>query len=288
MHLTYSQKRLEQHSLHVAESLSEGEPTLVMLHGVTRRWQTFVPIVSAMVSRHRVLLVDFRGHGESDRVRSAYHVVDYVEDICQLIERYVEGTVSLYGHSLGAMTAAGVAARLGDRVTAVVMEDPPLHTMGTRIGSTPLLSYFTGVSKFAGDSRAAGLIAKDLGNVEFSDPASGKLVRIGDTRDAAQLRFAASCLKKLDPAVFDSILKSEWLAGFDIDRVFGGLSCPALLLQADYDAGGMLTDEDAQYVCGLNENVVRVQFDGIPHGIHWTSTVSLLNTVLPFLESVRT
>lgn len=286
MNLSYTFKPLGCLSLHVAETESD-EPTLVMLHGVTRRWQTYAAVTASLSQRYRLMLVDFRGHGKSDRSSSGYRVVNYVEDICQLIERHISGPVFLYGHSLGAMTVAGVAERLGDRISAIVMEDPPFHTMGRRINTTPLLSYFTGVSRFAGDRREVSQIAADLARVEFSDPVNGQVFKVGDSRDAAQLRFAASCLQRLDPEVFDSITKSEWLEGYDVDEIVCGLKCPSLLLQAEYGAGGMLTDADATHVCRLNSNVARVQFPGIPHGIHWAATTQLLNVVVPFLESVR-
>lgn len=287
MNLVYSMMRVGDHSLSVAATDSD-EPTILMLHGVTRRWQTFLPVISALSVRHRPMLVDLRGHGASNHIPSdTYRVVDYVADICQLIHDHVPGHVVLYGHSLGAMTAAGVAAELGEHISAVVMEDPPLHTMGSRIAETPLRNYFQQIARFADSSDSVTRIARELADATFEDPVSGATVRIGDTRDAAQLRFAADSLRRLDPGVFEPILDGEWLDGFDVDRVFHGIRCPGLLLQADYAAGGMLTDADAEHVLSLNNRLSRVQFPGIAHGIHWTSTERLLNAVLPFLESVR-
>ena len=281
----YSKKRVGDLSLNVVETQSE-RPTLVMLHGVTRRWQTFLPVANAFALRHRLMLIDLRGHGDSDRAQG-YAVTDYVDDVCNLIHDHIPGPVALYGHSLGAMTVAGVATRLGRHVSAIIMEDPPLETMGARIGHTPLLNYFTGVSQFAGSTLHTGHLARQLGDVTFRDPDSGNELRVGDTRDDAQLRFAASCLKRLDPAVFAPILLSQWLLDYNIDEVFSGLKCPSLLLQADYNAGGMLTDQDARHVCALNADIMRVRFDGVAHGIHWTASQQLLNAALPFLESVH-
>ncbi|MEZ6059776.1 MAG: alpha/beta hydrolase [Planctomycetaceae bacterium] len=266
---------------------ASSEPTLLMLHGVTRRWQTFLPVTAALAQRCRLMLVDLRGHGESDRATGGYRVVNYVDDICELIHACIPGPLMIYGHSLGAMTAAGVAARLGEHVSALVMEDPPLQTMGTRIGETSLLSYFTQVGKFAGSRLPVDVMARELADTTYQDPATGTSLRIGDTRDAAQLRFAASSLKRLDPAVLEPILTSTWLEGFSVDDVFQALKCPALILHADEAAGGMLTRADAEYVLALNDRVLRVAFPGAPHGIHWTATQPLLNVVLPFLESVR-
>ncbi|MFY9253667.1 MAG: alpha/beta hydrolase [Fuerstiella sp.] len=286
MEFVYSKVPVGAISLNIAETTSS-EPTLVMLHGVTRKWQTFLPIVAPLALRHRLLMVDFRGHGLSDRATDGYLVANYIDDVCELICKHVDGPVFLYGHSLGAMTAAGVAAKLHDTVAAIVMEDPPLHAMGQRISDTSMLNYFTAVSAFAGSTDSVASIAKDLGDAQFLDPVKSLRHRIGATRDGAQLRFAASCLQKLDPNVFGPMLNGNWLEGFDVDKVFSNLKCPALLLQADVAAGGMLTNDDADHVLALNADLVRVRFEGVAHGMHWTATPRLLNTVLPFLESVR-
>ncbi|MCP4784417.1 MAG: alpha/beta hydrolase [Fuerstiella sp.] len=94
------------------------------------------------------MLVDFRGHGNSDRGHG-YAVTDYVDDICNLIHDRVPGPVALYGHSPGAMTVAGVAARLGHQVSAIVMEDPPLQSMGTRISSWQSVRCHTTECRFS-------------------------------------------------------------------------------------------------------------------------------------------
>ena len=286
MKFVYSKLPVGGLSLNIAETESF-EPTLLMLHGVTRRWQTFLPISAQLAMRHRLVLVDFRGHGCSDHADTGYHVTNYVDDICELVERHINGPIYLYGHSLGAMTVAGVAAKLAGRISAIVMEDPPLHAMGDRISESSLLGYFSTVSKFAGNQDSVENIARQLGASVFQDPKTGQQIRIGATRDGAQLRFAASCLRRLDPAVFEPMLSGHWLDGYDVDSVFKSLTCPSLLLQADVSAGGMLSDQDAIHVTDLNPNVVRVSFGGVGHGMHWTETSRLLNTVLPFLESTR-
>ncbi len=279
-------KQVGELSLSTAVTNSS-EPTLLMLHGVTRRWQTFLPVTAGLGQRFRLMMVDLRGHGLSDRVASGYRVTNYVTDICELIHAHVPGPLMLYGHSLGAMTVAGVAAELGEHVSAVVMEDPPLQTMGARIGTTALLDYFTKLANFAGSAEPVDQVARTLADVTYSDASTGATFRVGDTRDAAQLRFSASSLKLLDPAVLRPIIDAAWLDGFEIDDVFSSLKSPALILQADEKAGGMLLNADAEHVLALNDRIHRVAFPGTGHGIHWTATQALLNAVLPFLESAR-
>jgi pimeloyl-ACP methyl ester carboxylesterase len=284
-------------TLNVAECIhnparSRENPTLLMLHGVSRRWQTYVPLFPAFSFRWNVLAVDFRGHGESTPVPGRYHVIDYVDDIVELVTQELHsgrlnGPIAIYGHSLGAMVAAGAASRLGTNVSAVVLEDPPLHTMGENIHGNILLSLFRGMQQFAGDARSVREIATDLSNVLLHDPENGKTIRLGTVRDTTTLRFSAAALKLVDRDVFSPIVSGEWLKGYDVETVFSNLHCPALLLQADPAAGGMLMDQDASLVSRLAADLSLVRFQGTGHMIHSTRTTDLVNMVHSFLESVR-
>ncbi len=272
--------------LNYASSANDA-PALVMLHGVTRRWQTFLPLWSALAQRWQLSAIDFRGHGLSDNMNENYYVRDYAEDVIAFIDSQFDRPVVLYGHSLGAMVAADVARRLGDRIAGIILEDPPLHTMGERIAQTPFLSFFQTVQALAGDSRGAAVIARELGNALIHDPVQATRTRLGDLRDAAALRFTASCLKRLDPAVLEPIVQGQWLEGFAIESVFRRVQCPCLLIQADPAAGGMLTDDDADSLEGWLADSVRIKFHGSGHLVHWIKTTELLNCLHGFLESVR-
>ncbi len=230
------------------------------------------------------MLADARGHGESDRANS-YFVTDYIKDAVTLI-RELDQPTAVYGHSLGAMVAAGVAADSSGHVIAAVLEDPPLHAMGERIGDTHLRNYFNAVAPLTGCDGDPGELADRAGAIEFHDPVGDQTMRLADMRNPIQRRFSASCWNRLDPRVFDSILAGRWLEGFDVDHVFGSIVCPSLLLQADVTAGGMLTDADARHVESLNNRLVRIPFPGVGHTIHMSATQALLNSVSPFLETV--
>jgi pimeloyl-ACP methyl ester carboxylesterase len=278
--------QLGRRRLNFAKSFHPG-PDLVMLHGVTRRWQTFLPLWSSLAPRWQLFALDFRGHGASDHVNNAYRVCDYAEDVVAFLDAQFDRPVVLYGHSLGAMVAADVAAKVPERISAIVLEDPPLHTMGQRIAQTPLLSFFQSMQRLAGDVRSVSLVARELSESLIFDPVRGTWRRLGDMRDAASLRFTAACLKRLDPAVLEPIVQGTWLEEFSIESVFRRVQCPCLLIQADQAVGGMLTEEDANSIEAWLADPVRVKFDGCGHLVHWSKSPELLNCVLGFLESVR-
>lgn len=257
----------------------------MLLHGVTRRWQTFLPLVPTLAPRWELHGLDFRGHGASQPTDGGYLVVDFVQDVVGLLNE-LNGPAVIYGHSLGAMVTAAVAAEVPEKVRAIVMEDPPLNTMGPRFAETNFYSHFCGIQKFAGDQREVAAVAKELAELRVVDPASGNETKLGGLRDGPSLRFMASCLQKLDPGVLVPIVESRWLDGYDIDGIFSGLQCPALLVQADMAAGGMLSDDDSMHVEKLASDLTRVKLPGVGHTVHSTQTERLSNLLLGFLESL--
>lgn len=277
--------RIGGNDLNVAVA-GQGAP-IVMFHGATRCWQTFAAMIPALALNYRVIAPDHRGHAKSGREVGGYLVADYLKDACEMIERETSGPVRVYGHSLGAMVAAGVAAKLPDRVVGAILEDPPFHTMGDRIGEGPLLSQFRCYAELAGSQKPVEAIAAKLAACELVNPADGSRKRFGDTRDAVSLRFTARCLKQLDPRVMTPIVGARWLDGYDPDEIFRHIKCPTLLLQADAAAGGMLTTEDAERFCSFGPQFTLLKFPGVSHMIHGTQTQQVLNLALNFFGSIE-
>jgi pimeloyl-ACP methyl ester carboxylesterase len=261
-------------------------PPLLLLHGVIRRWQTFLPLLPHLTQRWQLLGLDLPGHGQSDHLAGEYLVVDYVRVVTGLVRSQFQKPLVIYGHSLGAMVAAGVAADAGDLVRAIILEDPPLDTMASRIEETWLHGYFLGLARHAGSPLAVGQLAAELANMILVDPQTRQSQRLGDLRDAAQLCFLASCLKHLDPAVLRPITEARWLAEFDWPQVFSRIACPMLLLQADEAAGGMLVDADAVRAASRASDCTLVKLRGCGHNMHVARTQEVANVVHAFLESL--
>lgn len=262
-------------------------PALVFFHGVTRRWQSFVPLIPALSTRWHIHALDHRGHGQSSRAKFGYLVRDYVHDAAAFVQEQVQGPVVLYGHSLGAMVAAAVAAELPQQVQAAVLEDPPFETMGLHISQSGLLSYFAGVQPFAESTLPVGTLARQLAEIPLTTPGKPGSIRLGDTRDMASLRFTAKCLKQVHRDVLSPIVAGRWLEGFDWGAVSQKITCPVLLMQADLSAGGMLTDDDAAEAERLMPDCIRVRLPKAGHLIHWLQTDTCLRLINSFLESLE-
>ena len=270
--------------LRVATGPQNGPPIL-FLHGVSRIGRDFVPLFPAIADEWQIHTLDHRGHGGSDRAsRTAYYIADYAHDAAAVV-RSIEKPVVLYGHSLGAVTAAAIAAAEPDRVRAVVLEDPPSAAFMGRLDRTPYYSQFAAVQKLAGIDRPILDIARDLAAVILMR-SGNEWVRLGDVRDASALRFSAKCLPRLDPAVFNPVLDGTWFRDYDEEAIWKAIQCPVLLLRGEEARGGMLPAADADRMSTTIADCTRVDVPGVGHLIHWLATETCVRLMLGFLESL--
>jgi 3-oxoadipate enol-lactonase len=123
------------------ESLGQGEP-LLLIHGLgssIRDWENQIPYFA---ERYRVVALDLRGHGKSDKPPGPYSSKLFAEDIAELIRLLDIGPAHVVGLSLGGFVACQLAVDHGDLVrTLVVVNSVPDLPRGTfrdrfRIGST--------------------------------------------------------------------------------------------------------------------------------------------------------
>ena len=101
-----------------------GKPVFVFVHGVTGNRSNFAPQASYFSRRHRVVAVDLRGHGESDKPEGPYPITAYADDIAYIIAQLELGKVVAVGHSMGGDIVLQLAVSYPDHVAAIVMLDP--------------------------------------------------------------------------------------------------------------------------------------------------------------------
>lgn len=106
------------------EDRGAGAPTFVFLHGWTCDRSFFAPQAAHFARLHRVVSVDLRGHGQSDKPEGPYPIATYADDIAHIIDQLDLGKVVAVGHSMGGTTALQLAAAYPEHVAAIVMVDP--------------------------------------------------------------------------------------------------------------------------------------------------------------------
>lgn len=111
----------------------DGPLTLVFMHyfgGSALEWQG---VMEQLSGQYRCLVVDLRGHGDSDGPPDGYSVDEMADDVICLIEELNVGAFVLIGHSMSGKVALAVAAGTanytrpaGLRQLVLVSPSPPV------------------------------------------------------------------------------------------------------------------------------------------------------------------
>lgn len=117
-------------ALEVVEFGGAGRPVL-LLHGLMGRATTWWPIARELTRHGRVLGLDARGHGRSQRPRAdSWDPHRMAADVVDLLDDLGAGPAALIGHSMGGLHALLAAAARPDLVGALVVEDMAVDLTG--------------------------------------------------------------------------------------------------------------------------------------------------------------
>src|SRR4051812_41273726 len=105
------------------KDLGQGEPPILMVHCWTCNHTFFRPQIKHFSQRHRVIAVDLRGHGESDKPCQEYTVEGFADDLAWLCEQLGLQRPIVVGHSMGGSIALELAVRYPELPAAIVMVD---------------------------------------------------------------------------------------------------------------------------------------------------------------------
>lgn len=101
-----------------------GEPAVILMPGISANAHCFDGLVQAELSpRFRLLAVDLRGRGLSDKPKTGYSMADHAADILGLLDALGVEQAVLGGHSFGALLTYYIAAHYPARVSKLVLID---------------------------------------------------------------------------------------------------------------------------------------------------------------------
>ena len=96
---------------------------VISVHGLTANCRCWDVIAPAVAPKHRLLALDLRGRGLSDKPQTGYSEEHHLNDLkCVLDDLELENAI-LMGHSLGGYISMGFAARHPERVAGLILID---------------------------------------------------------------------------------------------------------------------------------------------------------------------
>jgi pimeloyl-ACP methyl ester carboxylesterase len=100
----------------------DGQP-IVLLHGPGEYGAKWLRVIPDLVRTHRVIAPDLPGHGASSLLEAPLEAGGVVRWLVELIERRCARPPALVGQIIGGAIAARFAARLGERLSRLVLVD---------------------------------------------------------------------------------------------------------------------------------------------------------------------
>jgi pimeloyl-ACP methyl ester carboxylesterase len=225
-----------------------------------------------LTERCRVVALDARGHGRSERHPPDLSPAAHVADAAFAIERLALGAVVLVGQSLGGRTALLLAAARPDLVRGLVVADASPHggdaaevveadlaelDKALRRWPLPFASRDAAVTFFGGPSLSAEAWADGL-----ERRADGWWPRFDIEVMVRTLREAAS--------------RSHWE---DWERI----SCPTLVVRA---GNGPIPPGDGQAMAARGQRARLVELPGAQHDLHLDRPAEWRRVVTEFLDAL--
>jgi pimeloyl-ACP methyl ester carboxylesterase len=264
--------------LNFAECNAEGIP-LVLLPGITVRWQNFLPVLPALSLRYHTYVIDSRGHGRSKSSVNSYRNEDFVEDTIRFITGKVKEPVVLLGHSHGVAVAFAVAAQAPEWVRAVIAEDPgPSPYLWAAWTNGPLQDH------------PLAQIFRQLDEAMRRNPSPDELkitVRaMLPKADALTLRSIANTWSQVNPTVVAQLVEGKTYEHFVPDDLLPRITCPVLLVVGNTELGGQVDDDLAARIQGLITDCICIRRADAGHVVHTSQPVAFTQLVNDFVESL--
>ena len=207
-----------------------GAPVLLAFHGWTDSSEVFAPLVTALQRRWTVVAPDAPAHGGSPLRAGAYVISDHATSALTVLDSLPRlagrghRTAIAYGHSMGALTAARVAAARPGLIRGLVLEDPARTTLRRSNSSAEMRTWMQGLRSGDHASRVAWVRANhpDWPEAEAEPWARSK---------------AAVDLEHLDRT-------SDW--GEPLPALLSEVRCPVLIIRGEPARGGIVSRTGAR------------------------------------------
>ena len=244
-------------------------PPVVLIHGYTDNARDWVPLIPFLNKHDRLIVVDIRGHGQSDKPECCYAKIDFAYDIKLLLDALHIQKADIIGHSLGSMITQVLAEQWPERVRKVILIS---STGGPKPGTLPKKPSYD----FASDIRKLK---------EPIDPDSPFMVEwwasptpVNEEFIRRQRRDAAG----IPLAVWLAVLEQGANAS-DIQSNLPKLKAPTLLIWGSKDP---IMEEDVRQSLrdALPAAKVKV-FEGLGHNPFWEEPEALAKVVNSFLDA---
>ncbi|MGH1487814.1 MAG: alpha/beta fold hydrolase [Acidimicrobiales bacterium] len=297
--------KLSLGALLYGDPLSDGPP-IILVHGWADSAWSMDSVAQPLAADHRVISLDLRGHGRSDR--GPYNILNFVGDLRSVIERLDLVDPILIGHSLGSHVTSQFCGLFPEVAMALVKVEgtgpPPRRLIDVDPDGVERAQSRSNVER-----TRASTEPRPIPNLE---DAANRLRRAHALLDPARARFLAE--KNTKPYTGEPTAEGQlewchdpdardWLNGHS-ERIeaqrWRGIECPILVVNGSdsYDRYWRhIGDEPDAFPVGFTEasladrlsdfkDLRYVEIAGAGHMLHYDKPEELNDAIAEFLAEV--
>lgn len=247
------------------ETYGEGSP-LLFIHGLgssTADWQAQIDYFS---KNYKVITLDLRGHGQSDKPLGNYNITLFADDVACLIKELNIQPVNIAGISLGGMIAMQLAVNNPELLKSLIVVNSPSEFLQNTFKARFQIFLRFFIVKVMGMRRMGKVLAGKL----FPKPEHEKI-----RNDMAE-RWAQN-----NPKTYWQSTKAllNWTIVEHLDKI----NCPALIIGAEFD---YFPVRDKELLASRIKNAKLKIIKDSRHGTPLDQTEIFNNTVEDFLSAI--
>jgi pimeloyl-ACP methyl ester carboxylesterase len=239
---------------------------IVLIHGITSSSLSWIRVAPHLADQARVIAVDLKGHGDSDRPTSGYRLADQAGEIAQLVQALGVGNVRVMGHSWGGGIAITLAAANVLPISRMVLEDPAIAVGG---GSP---------------ERRQQTVQNYIASVGLGRDEAEQRVRStaapGWTEEDIQGKIDASV--KTSRSAVQSVFEEN--GAWEVTDQLARVRVPTLLVRAEVERGGIV-GEATLAALRANPSIQVVTIPNADHNIHRGEFDAFMSCIEPFIRA---
>lgn len=269
-HWTESDVVVNGVKIHYHRTGGDKQP-LVLCHGITDNGLCWRRVAQALQNDFDIIMVDARGHGQSDAPDGSYFADSHAADVVGLIASLGLRHPLLMGHSMGGATVTALAALYPEIPSRVVLEDPPwrMETGNPEEQAKRMADWREMTIKRQQTKSQAEIIEEGRS--------------VNPKWDESEFQFWSLAKMQVSSKVFGfgvAVPESiHWR------KLIPKITCPALLVGGDPELGGIITSELAEFVSTANPQIQFAHIVNAGHNIRRDQFQPFLDAVLPFLHT---
>lgn len=235
-------------------------------------WQRVVPYFQ---DQYRLILVDLRGHGKSDKPETGYHMDEMARDVIGVMQHLRIERAHIVGSSLGAEVGLSIAANYPDQVISLVCDGALYSEYGP-------FGIWEG-SEAAFEEHVAGQLEKIRSTPDTVFPSADALVddrrKVYEKRGwwnqylEAVVRYGARQVGEgIYTVGFGKQAMEDYMAHYfryRFEDYYSRVKCPLLMLAGEEESGNEREEAAMKGLGSLAERAAIVRVSGWAHPYCW-------------------